>query len=352
MKCVKAQELFSSYLENWIEPPMRVALEQHFAECAECKAAYERLHAAAMILDELPQVEPPAGFHAAVMARVERARRATPVRVRWWNVDWQGVFNARVPVRAVAMGLAVLLVLAVVVQLTPLNSITANFLWPGSNKTPVVEDPTVPKSPLPEGMKQRTHADYARAGTGITIRVTADSRSDQHTLYQLRFAAEAGEVISLEVYLLPGGMTAPGAESSNSMQKLYAGSVSSREGVDVPVVVTRTAGEARSDVVQVVWSYGGRTYNQYLFLPPEFDRPVPKTSVNQDTRGASIFEKLNAIATSYGIVIMASGNLGEQAPSVEVDYDDPGSELYCSLLETNLRSRPLASSIYVVEPKH
>ena len=305
-----------------------------------------------MILDELPQVEPPPGFHAAVMARVEQARRATPARVRWWNVDWQGVFNARVPVRAVAMGLAVLLVLAVVVQLTPLNGITANFLWPRSNKAPVVDDTSVPRSPLPEGIKQRSHADYARAGTGTTISVTADSRSDQYTIYELHFAAERGEVISLKAYLLPEGMTTAGAEPSDSVQKMYSGSVSSREGVDVPVVVLRSRHDARSVVAQVVWSYGGRTYNQYLFMPPEFDRPVPKTGVNSDMRGASMFEKLNAIATGYGIVIMASGNLGEQAPSVEVDYDDPGSELYCSLLETNLRSRPLASSIYVVEPKH
>ena len=67
MKCGKAQELFSSYLEKTIQPPLGVAFEQHLAECARCKAAYDRFHATTIVLDELPMVQPPPDLHAIVM---------------------------------------------------------------------------------------------------------------------------------------------------------------------------------------------------------------------------------------------------------------------------------------------
>ncbi|OFX14210.1 MAG: hypothetical protein A2Z18_07985 [Armatimonadetes bacterium RBG_16_58_9] len=352
MKCSKAQELLSSYLENSIEPPMRVALEQHFAECAQCASAYDRFHAAAMMLDELPEMEPPPGFHAAVMARMEQARRATPRPVRWWNVDWQSVFNARVPVRAVAMGVAVLLVLAVVVQLTPLNGIMANLIWqPGYQKAPVKEDPSVPKMPLPENIKQRARASYVQPGSGISIGVTVDSRNDAYTFYLLRLTTNTNAAIPARVFLLSDGVTLPDERSADSVPKVFDGSVSPRGPGDVPVVVTRGAENARSVVAQVMWEHGGRRYHQYLFLPPEFDLSVPRSGINAATRGVSLYEKLNAISAGYGIVVLASGDLRKRAPAVEAEYDDPESGLYCSLLRTDLRSKPLVSSIYVVEPK-
>ena len=176
MKCAKAQELFSGYLENTILAPTRVALEQHLTQCPQCKAAYDRFHATAVVLDELPEVEAPLGLHAAVMARVEQARRAAPQRVAWWHVDWQSVFNARVPVRAVAMGFAVVLLLAVVVQLTPLRSMTAGFFWqPPSTQIPLGEPVDAPKGPLPPGVKQGTQVDYHRHDSGMTIGIKAVS---------------------------------------------------------------------------------------------------------------------------------------------------------------------------------
>src|SRR5665647_1122912 len=122
MKCARAQELFSGYLEKTIQPPMGVAFEQHLAECAHCKAEYNRFHATTVVLDELPEVEPPPDMHAVIMARIERARREAPGKVRWLHFDWQSVFTVRVPARALAMGGAMLLVLAMLVQLTPLHT--------------------------------------------------------------------------------------------------------------------------------------------------------------------------------------------------------------------------------------
>ena len=350
MKCAKAQELFSGYLENAIEAPTRVTLEQHLTECPQCKAAYDRYHATAVMLDELPEVETPPNLHAAVMARVEQARRAAPRPVTWWQVDWQSVFNAKVPVRAVAMGFALLLLLAVVVQLTPLRSITAGFFWqPPSTEIPLGEPIDAPKGPLPPGVKQRTQADYHGAESGMSISVTADTRAEHYTVFFLRLRTETGAATPLEAYILPDGVTAADQGAVEAATKIYSGTVPSGWDTVLPVVVTPSTSRERSLVVQVIWEYKDRRRSEYVFMPPEFDPTASDKSVNLSCREASIYDVLNGIATKYGIVIMASGNLREQVPAVNLGYESPDGALRRVLLRTSLQSRALASSVYRVE---
>ncbi len=102
MRCARVRDLFSSYLENEMDVPTSVQFEKHLAECNKCQADYDRFTAAVMVLDEVKEVDPPAGLHAAVMAGVEKTRRAVPSPVRWWQIDWQHVFTLRVPARAAA----------------------------------------------------------------------------------------------------------------------------------------------------------------------------------------------------------------------------------------------------------
>ena len=139
MRCNKAQELFSSYLEKTIQLPMGVAFEQHLAECVRCRSAYDRFHATTIVLDELPVVEPPPDMHAVIMARVEQARRAAPGRVKWLHVDWQSAFTVRVSAKALAAAAAVLLVFVMVMQFSPLHSYMSGLLGvqPASNRLPV-----------------------------------------------------------------------------------------------------------------------------------------------------------------------------------------------------------------------
>ena len=59
MKCLNAQELFSSYLENEMDAELRTAFEQHLATCPLCEARYDRFHATVMLLEEMPEIETP-----------------------------------------------------------------------------------------------------------------------------------------------------------------------------------------------------------------------------------------------------------------------------------------------------
>jgi|SRR5438034_2772566 len=90
MKCDKAQEFFSDYIENALDRPMTVALETHLNGCEACRADVAGLRDMWTVLDKLPQVEPPADFVWRTTTRLqnELLNRREAERARalpWWK---------------------------------------------------------------------------------------------------------------------------------------------------------------------------------------------------------------------------------------------------------------------------
>ncbi|HEX5324375.1 MAG TPA: zf-HC2 domain-containing protein, partial [Capsulimonadaceae bacterium] len=79
MKCENARDLFSEYSERTLSPAMKLALEQHFSSCEDCRTDYEAFQQVSAILSQgLPQVEAPAGFRQSIMARVAAEQASAP----------------------------------------------------------------------------------------------------------------------------------------------------------------------------------------------------------------------------------------------------------------------------------
>src|SRR3954452_6157154 len=90
MKCDKAQEFFSDYIETTLDRPMTVALESHLNGCESCAADVADLRSMWTVLDKVPQVEPPADFVWRTTTRLQNellnrreAERARPLP--WWK---------------------------------------------------------------------------------------------------------------------------------------------------------------------------------------------------------------------------------------------------------------------------
>lgn len=90
MKCDKAQEFFSDYIENTLDRPMVVALETHLTGCEACSTDVADLRKMWTVLDQVPQVEPPADFVWRTTTRLQNellnrreAERARPLP--WWK---------------------------------------------------------------------------------------------------------------------------------------------------------------------------------------------------------------------------------------------------------------------------
>jgi hypothetical protein len=322
MKCARALELFSSYAENAMEPPLRVALEQHLAECPLCKADYERFNATVMMLEETPEVEPPAGFHAAVMARVERSRRTAPRKVKWWSLDWQRVFTVRVPARALAAGVALILAGVAVVQLAPMQTIGAYL--PGIHRT--VDNPVgINDSEAPVPKPPTGDVCYGIPDSGVSICV--DVQAADRGRYTLTVSSQSAEAVAFSVYT--DSHTTP--DSSGYVAR------------EQPAVVPLSAGVAR-----VEWEYEGRPYVEYAFMPSNFTAVAAGKSLS--VSNTSLGEALGSISQTYGVVVLASGNMERKIQYLDVTDGTPSDALYEVARETGLKWSAIGTSIYLVQP--
>lgn len=331
MKCARTRDLFSSYLENEMDTSTCAAFEQHLSECAKCKADYDRFTAAVMMLDEVPEVDPPAYFRQTVMARVRESRTPVAEPARWWRqIDWQYVFTLRVPARAAAVAVAALLMVAVIVQTTPVGTGVMNLLGLQRifHKSIGVDTDNLapPWSPFSR------NAAYDMSGSGLLISVSSEPAVSGRT-YALRLQTKVRWAIKLAVQA--GG-------------KNYDGSVAQDQDsiIHVPVVQPNDAVTAR-----VTWVYRGVRHIQYVFLPRKFDPRAYQKRLDLTFECRTVNDVLQTISRNYGVVILASGDLGQKVTYAEVRSGNPTEALFHGVEETaNMKQEALGPSIYIVEP--
>ncbi|MCR4419404.1 MAG: anti-sigma factor [Clostridia bacterium] len=95
MKCRKARQLLSPYIDGELAPQEQAALEEHLAACEACRAELEELRAVSDVLGEIfCRLEPPPGLLERTLNRIreleaageiERLRRQDR-RARWRRV--------------------------------------------------------------------------------------------------------------------------------------------------------------------------------------------------------------------------------------------------------------------------
>ena len=342
MNCTKAQDMFSSYMEHTMDPSMRMEFEEHLDTCMTCSKAYSKFKAAIVMVEELPEVEVPAGFHTAVMARVEQAQRATPHKVKWWNLDWGTVFTVRVPARAVAMGFAALLLMAIVVQLTPLHTITAGLMpWQQADEEmtqSIDENAVQPWGPWGQAVYQ--------PDSGLSVSVAADSLSAGQKMYAIKLRSASEKRVGFNVYLISKGDSESACDITTSKGKaVYSDfAVMGRESV-VRVDVSGEEGRKCSAVAKVVWNYGGRNYSEYVFMPSHFDSKAAGKSLNLSFKDVTTYELLSKISAKYGVIILASGDLSKLFTSFDVKDGTPADVLY----KTGFEWEILSSSVYTLQ---
>ena len=322
MKCGRVRDLFSRYMENAMDGNIIAKLDEHLAGCELCRHAYERFSATVAMLDGIPEVDPPADFHAAVMAQVERARRTVPTPVKWWSIDWQHVFTIRVPARAAAVGFAVVLLFALAFQFfPPLKSGMMNIIGlqkPSSTQiTHIDEDAPRAWPPSNPG---------AKSDSDLLIGITADTAN----VYSVRLGTKSNTGVAFQVDVA----------GTN-----YSGFVVANRGSVIKVPAPAAGSVA---VVGIAWSLNDRGRYESVFLPARLVRQSPPRSfVLQNVKVEDVLRK---ICRDYGVAIIASGNLGKPVPYAEVDSATPNEALFYSLEQAGMKGRALGSSVFAVEP--
>lgn len=78
MNCQVVLEMLSPYLDGVLDPAEQAAVEEHITRCPSCRVELEELRACVNLLQDLPEIVPPADFHAGLMEKIDRLPAATP----------------------------------------------------------------------------------------------------------------------------------------------------------------------------------------------------------------------------------------------------------------------------------
>jgi hypothetical protein len=337
MKCERARELFSEYLEGGADYALTATVRGHIGQCQSCGSEFELFRQTYELLDTLPQVEPPRDLrHEVVMraARVQHAERWSAGAKSAWTINWDVLLGRLRPARAVAIACAGA-VLAVILLGVPrsayqivLDRLTSGTEVAVNMKASERPGDAIEASPLSQLELGRRREWQARKLGRNTLWVTVKP-TDDPALYQIRAAINydallVGEMtarIGAKVYLMPAG----GSESlvDESVGTLYwQGNVLKDEPIQVPVIADESEGRA----VLVVWDFRHRHFAQVVFLPAQ-RRVSPSDDVFRFSVSGGglrstgdLYAALDTIARGYGVPIIANAFLTEK-PSM-IDFGD------------------------------
>lgn len=210
MKCDRAQEFFSDYLERTLDRPMAVALEGHLQECNACREDLEFLGEAVRSLSLVPEVEPPVNGDQEVIWTLRRLheQRLQAERNRPTFLGWLQSFG---PARlGFAAGLATLIVAGSWIGIKT-NSGQAGF---GGK----IGSPTIAPQRVADLKLQVIYGDSGAGGQAVTFRLTPNT-----------------SVPDLTVSLNGDGLETPYVAPAT-------GPIEAGKDVDLPLTVAGTSG--------------------------------------------------------------------------------------------------------------
>jgi hypothetical protein len=298
MKCDKAQEFFSDYIESTLDRPMTVALESHLNGCESCAAEVASLRSMWTVLDKVPQVEPPADFVWKTTTRLQNeflnrqeAQQAKPLP--WWK--------RLTPIQSFSYaGIAALLVIGIVVP-AAMNSQT----W--GPHLPFISRPAEPTAP-------RFDVQFAGQGAA-TVTVVATSDLPKARVWT-GYLSAVDEALKGRTY----PVTMPQTLQAN-------------QSITVPM----PAGGAQAMKIQVM--SGNDTFEKVLLLPGAPLATAPLTN------GDAYFA-LQQVAARTGQPMLVDGGLGRV--TVDLQSLSPQQALQQVLAQTGTEAHPQSNNVVVI----
>ena len=139
MQCKYAQELLSDYIAGSVAPALSVSLENHMAECTDCRQDLAGLRGVWEQLEHIPMVDTPMYFHENIMSRIDKqiVEETDKAVVRSRSYDWRSLFRPR------SLAYAAALLIVVLGGAGVATKAGLGFLWPN---TPVALNIELKKS--------------------------------------------------------------------------------------------------------------------------------------------------------------------------------------------------------------
>lgn len=329
MKCEKAQELFSDYLEGNLERPMAFTLEHHLSECHDCELGYTQFKMAWTMLDELPEIEVPVGFRASVMERIEA--QETAKKEKAWSIDLSRIFGTGVRLRPVAAGAAVAL-FAVMLALHPLQPSKDVKKVDTAGLTGItISDPDYIGRNGNFTISSENRYSAAKSGLTVQVKPLADG-------YNLHFIPEHGASINVKAYAFDSMPSAFDSSSLSSGIMIMDQKLSFDRNSDL---------QTNAGIILLNWQYDSTWRSEVLIMPRRLSESkvtMPFSVSNEDT-----YEALQKIANDYGVIIFADTGLQGTVKSVDMPSANVDGALDATTQDLGINWRPMINAARVTK---
>lgn len=367
MKCERARDLLSDYLEGDLDYALEAVLRGHIGQCSSCEREVKLLKQTWERFDSLPEVEPPRNFrHDTVMrvARIQHERSIVARQEAWGNVC-QSFFQRFVPTRTIAIAGAVI-ALALVMMRVPESAYNyaKSALGPGIDIHQASESngdrSDIWTSPLCQLESERKQEWRSRVLGRNTLWVSIDPKNngEGRKLYRVTLsinedafmANQTSSRVWSQVQLLPPNQF--GQEAIQSAGSVWEGSILSNSPIMVPVIVDKSQSQAGSVNLLVSWKFRGRYFSQIVIIPSKgssskdnLDFGVGHKDDNSD--GNSIFSALQAIAQEYGVPVVCDAQLNAKSSVMQFGDGTMEDALNAVLKPAGLDWLPVDNAIHV-----
>ena len=248
MECSQVLSLLSRYLDGDLPREVGRLVEEHLSGCTGCSSHMEELVEAVRALNSLERIAAPQGFLSRVHERIEEPSRVQRLLRRLFSP-----LHIKLPLEAVGLGIAVLLVIVVQREIAPIEQKTmisrvAETTVPSSAPAPTAVSPPTPTadlspSPAPAAApakkaatvaKEETYrtlpsprspsaevrdkaAPAARPGTPPAGLAAAPRRAAPAAGHEMQLSPQAGKLIQLTLLIVPSHkMDEPLPESAST----------------------------------------------------------------------------------------------------------------------------------------
>ena len=245
MKCEDYREMLGEELTQ----EQKKALEQHLAECEDCRAEAEMLR----MLRDLPDEELPAGYHAELMERLRREeRKIAPKKHFGWR-------------QMSLIAATVLLVAAVggvngVLQMRQDTTETAIYAEAAADRAADVAGTAAPAEDAKEDAGQAKIAESADTGAGGRQKLTEDQADTAARMPENQTAEAAPQETASMAAAPPADV--PMAKAEDAVQT-YSGVPDAAPRVvtvsaeEILSLQAEDAEQLRADVLDCIADYGG-----------------------------------------------------------------------------------------------
>lgn len=101
-------------------------------------------------------------------------------------------------------------------------------------------------------------------------------------------------------------------------------------------------------VARVEWRQGGHSYKEYVFLPSHFSSEAADKMIAIEN--TNVYGALRRISETYGVVIMASGDMNKTVLHVGGRSLNTQDAIFGVVTATGLKWSGKGPGVYVVEP--